>query len=218
MNSNKIIKYILIAIPLLFLAKWGIETVIYDSNKIPDINPHPTQKVRIHGQFPLDENSTLKFVVTYVNNNRKCDDTNWLAGTRFPQKREATFPAKIKNGTFESTVFLDYFIPGACDYRASYIAFYFKNKKDNRHGGTNFAKFIDRSTQKHEVFVNCSEWKFDNKIYRCELEKNGYFVTRSSLDDSQQNTPSLRYDINYYNEISDSQKDIKVNIKLEGEK
>ncbi len=217
MNIKKIIKYILIAVPLLFLAKWGIEKVVYDSNKIPEVNQNPTHKMKVHGKFPLDENSTLKFVVTYVNNNRKCDDTNWLAGTRFPQKREAIFPAKIKNGIFESTVFLDYFLPGACDYRASYMSFYFKDKKAN-HGGTNFAKFVDRNTQKHEVLVNCAEWKFDNKIYRCELEKNEYFVTRSSLDDSQQNTPSLRYDINYYNEISNSQKDIKVNIKLEGEK
>ncbi len=217
MNSNKIIKYILIAIPLVFLAKWGIETAIYNSNKIPEINPHPTQKVRIHGKFPFEEGN-LKFTVTYVNNNRKCDDTNWFAGTRFPQRREITFPTNIKNGTFESTVFLDYFLPGACDYRASYIAFYFKNHKANRHGGTNFAKFVDKNIPQHEVLVNCSEWKFNNEVYRCELEKNEYFIIRSSLDDSQQNTPSLGYFINNYNEISHLQKDIEVNIKFIGEK
>lgn len=213
MSKRKIIKYILIAVPLLLLAKWGIESVIYNSNKIPEINPNPTHKMRVHGKFPFEEGN-LKFTITYVNNNRKCDDTNWLAGTRFPQRREISFPGNKKNGTFESIVFLDYFLPGACDYRASYMAFSFKNVKTR----TNFAKFTNKSIPKHEVLVNCSEWKSDNKTYMCEVERNKYFVIRNSLDDMQENTPSLRYDISNYNEISNFQKDIEVNIKLKGEK
>lgn len=128
MNTKKIIKYILIAIPLLFLAKWGIETVMYDSNKIPDVNPHPTQKVRVHGEFPLEKDINMKIAVIYINKNPKCDRKVLLAGTQFPQKQEVTFPITIKDGKFESIVNLDDYLPGVCDWRAHRLYAFVESK------------------------------------------------------------------------------------------
>jgi len=199
---------------VLFLAKWYIETAYYNSNKTPEINPNPQEKLRIYGTFPFEQDEKLEFIVTYVNNNRKCDDTNWLSGTQFPQRREITFPANVRSGTFDSIVYLDSFVRGACDYRASYVALSFKHAET----WINFAKFVNKNIPKHEVLVNCSEQKSENKPYMCEVERNKYFVIRDSLIDMKENTPSLGYDISNYNEISNSQKDIEVNIKLKGEK
>lgn len=142
MNKQKIIKYILIAIPLLFLAKWGIETVIYDSNKIPDINPHPTRKVRIHGQFPFANDVDLKITVIYINKNPKCDHKLWIAGTQFPLKKEKTFQANIKNGFFESNINLDDYLSGSCEWEPHHLYASMKSKNnitikgDIRSGGT----------------------------------------------------------------------------------
>lgn len=128
MNSNKIIKYILIAIPLLFLAKWGIETVIYDSNKIPEINPSPKEKMRIYGKFPFEKDIDMKIAVIYINKNPKCDHKLWIAGTQFPLKKEKTFPVNIKNGFFESIINLDDYLPGVCDWRAHRLYAFMESK------------------------------------------------------------------------------------------
>ncbi len=213
MNKRKIIKYILIAVPVLFLAKWHIETAYYNSNKTPEINPNPKEKLRIYGKFPFEQDEKLDFIVTYVNNNRKCDDTNWLPGIQFPQRRKIAFPATVKNGTFNSIVYLDSFVRGACDYRASYVGLSFKYAATQ----INFIKFVNKNIPKHEVLVNCSELKSENKPYTCEVEMNQYFVLRVDLDDMKE-SESLRHDMSDYNEISNSQKDIEVNIKLKGKK
>ncbi len=131
MNTKKIIKYILIAIPLLFLAKWGIETVIYDSNKIPDINPHPTQKVRIHGKFPFENDVNMKIAILYINKNPKCDRKLWIAGTQFPHVVKKTFSTDIKKQSYESMVNLDYFATGVCQWEAHQIYAYLESKKNN---------------------------------------------------------------------------------------
>lgn len=212
MNKQKIIKYILIAIPLLFLAKCGVESTIYSANKIPEINPNPMHKMRVHGKFPF-EDANLSFTIGYVNNNQKCDDTNWLAGTRFPQKREATFPAKIKNGIFESTIFLDYYLPGLCKYDASYMGFSYRNKLANRFKEMNFIKLVNKEIPQHAISVYCSS-EINNGNIKCKLQKDEHFIERVPRDDSLK----LYYFLFNHNEVSDSHQEIKINFIFEGEK
>lgn len=131
MNIKKIIKYILIAVPVLFLAKCGVETVIYDTNKIPEINPYPKDKVRIYGKFPFENDVNMKITILYINKNRECDDRVWLAGTQFPRQAKKIFSTDIKNQSFESMVDLDYFVPGVCQWKAHRIYAYMESKKGN---------------------------------------------------------------------------------------
>jgi hypothetical protein len=122
MNIKKAIKYTLIAIPLLLLAKFGIEKVIYDSNKVPKINPHPIQKVRIHGQFPFDKNVTLShFAISYANNNPECNIKHKAFGifTAAETSRQAEINvsvARSEDNKYEAYYYQDYFLPGPCKW------------------------------------------------------------------------------------------------------
>jgi len=131
MNTRKIIKYILIAVPLLFLAKSGIESIIYNSNKIPDINPNPKEKLRIYGKFPFENDVDMKITVHYMNINPECDRKLLLAGTQFSQKAKKVFSTDISNGNFESNIYLDYFSQGICKWKAHEIYAYMVSKKKN---------------------------------------------------------------------------------------
>lgn len=122
MNIKKVIKYTLIAVPLLFIAKFGIEKIIYDSNKIPEINPHRTQKVRMHGQFPLDPNKYyIKASVRYIATNPKCDNIIWLAGTRFAQDESVDLNATMSDNHYELNIYNDYYKKGVCDWKIGEI-------------------------------------------------------------------------------------------------
>ncbi len=131
MNIKKIIKYVLIAVPLLFLAKWGIESVVYDSNKTPEINQNPTHKMRIHGKFPFGDTVKADMEALYITTNPKCDTNNWIAGIIFPQRFKKSFPATIKDGIFESDIYLDSYLPGMCEWQAHSISIKPQRKKDD---------------------------------------------------------------------------------------
>lgn len=118
MNIKKAIKYTLIAIPALFLAKFGIEKVIYDSNKIPEVNPHPTQKVRMYGQFPLDPKKYyIKAIVDYIAINPKCDPYKWFAASQFSKITYKEINATILDNNYELTIFRDYYTTGFCGWK-----------------------------------------------------------------------------------------------------
>lgn len=122
MNIKKLIKYILIAVPSLLIAKWGVESVIYDSNKIPEINLHPKEKVRIYGKFPLDTNKYyIKATVRYIATNPKCDNVIWLAGTRFAQDEQFDMNATMSDNHYELNIFRDYYKKGVCDWQVEDI-------------------------------------------------------------------------------------------------
>ncbi|MGE3613672.1 MAG: hypothetical protein AB7G20_09390 [Sulfurimonas sp.] len=133
MNIKKIIKYILIAVPLLFLAKWGIESVIYNSNKIPEINPNPKEKLRIYGKFPLDSKKFyIKASVRYIATNPKCDNVVWLAGTRFTQKKYLDLNATMSDNYYELNIHNDYYKHGICDWNIGEIDIVTTQKDTNQ--------------------------------------------------------------------------------------
>lgn len=218
MNKRKIIKYILIAVPLLLLAKWGIESMIYNSNKPPEINPNPKEKVKLYGKFPFDKDIDLKIAVIYINKNPKCDRKVWATGIQFPQKQEVTFSTTAKGGNFDSIVNLDNYLPGICNWRPHRIYASLESKKeigirgDIRAGGTAIRPAItyiasienNNTLNKNTSTILCSyEKQTFSKNYPDERTKT--FLKCNSAD-------YLKYN------ISHSQKEIEVNIKLVGEK
>lgn len=138
MNTNKIIKYILIAIPALFLAKCGVEAVVYNADLTPKINPNPTHKMKVYGNFPFEDEVKIDMGILFITTNPVCDKVNWLAGIRFPHRFMKSFPATIKDGAFKSDIYLDNYTSGFCKWRAYgvYISPQ-KNKDDSIKYNTN---------------------------------------------------------------------------------
>lgn len=136
MNIKKIIKYILIAIPALFLTKCGVEAVMYNANLKPDINPNPTHKMKVHGNFPFEDEIKLDMAVLYITTNPICDNNNWLAGIRFPQRFMKFFPATVKDETFKSDIYLDSYLPGFCKWQAYGVFLLLDGKEDVYHATT----------------------------------------------------------------------------------
>lgn len=92
MNIKKTIIYILIAIPLLLLAK-------YNESIAPGINPHPTDKMKIYGKTSFGKDCKLSFDIKYApNNSFGARRTKWIK-----------VPATIKKGSYEVTVYKDHF-------------------------------------------------------------------------------------------------------------
>lgn len=151
MNIKKTIKYILIVVPLLFLAKWGIESAIYHSNKTPEINQNPTHKMRVYGDFPFENEVKLDMAVLYITTNPICDNNNWLAGIRFPQRFMKSFPATVKDGVFESDIYLDSYMPGMCEWQAYGVFSLLQSKKDVYHATASV--HIDEEQTNDDTFV-----------------------------------------------------------------
>lgn len=116
MNTKKIIKYILIAIPLLYLAQCGY--CKFESTKSPEINPNPKEKMRIYGKFPFEKDLKLDIGLLFLTTNPKCDEGIFSTGPRFGQRFMKLFPATVKDGKYESDVYLDSYRSGMCEWRA----------------------------------------------------------------------------------------------------
>lgn len=183
MNIKTIIKYILIAIPLLFLAKFGIEKVIYDSNKIPDVNPNPKEKVRIYGKFPLNSSKYyIKVFIQYFASNPKCDTQVRLAGTSFSQEVFKELNATMLDDGYEVIIYDDYYKRGVCNWKIENINFNILSKDTNQAsyhvGFTTYIKIPSDDTPKAKSPVN---FICDNEY----LSSTNY--TRYYCEDSVQN-------------------------------
>lgn len=131
MNIKKTLKYILLAVPLLLITKCGIESAIYNSNKKPEMNPSPTHKMMVHGKFPFEDDVKFDMAVLYLTTNPECDTNNWLAGIRFPQRFMKSFPTTVKDGMFESDIYLDSYLPGICGWQAYGVSIVPQTKEDH---------------------------------------------------------------------------------------
>jgi hypothetical protein len=129
--NKKIIKYILIAIPALFLAKCGVEAVAYNADLAPTINPNPIHKIRVYGNFPFKDEVKLDMGILFITTNPICDKVNWLAGIRFPHSFMKSFPATVKDGTFDSDIYLDSYTSGFCQWRAYGVYILLQGTKDD---------------------------------------------------------------------------------------
>lgn len=216
MNIKKVIKYTLIAIPLILLAKFGIEKVIYDSNKVPEINPHPTQKVRMYGQFPLDQNKYyVKASVRYIATNPKCDNVIWLAGTRFAQDESVDVNATMSDNHYELKIHNDYYKKGVCDWQIGEVSIVTVQKDTNK-----LTYRVDFSTKKSGT--GAFKFKIDlinaksplNFVCNSEYVSSDY--TRYFCEDSVQNisAPMTSAGGSYMDIfLTDSQKEFEVNFQ-----
>lgn len=132
MEKRKIIKYILIAVPVLFLAKWYIETAYYNSNKTPEINPNPQEKLRIYGKFPLDEKKYyIGIVLDYLATNPKCDEINWFEGTRFSRIIYQELNATISDKHYSISINNDKYKNGRCGWIMNHVSLNVLKKYDS---------------------------------------------------------------------------------------
>jgi hypothetical protein len=124
-NNTKKIKKMAIVIALLLtpIAYHYAKIAFYNSNSTPNINPHPTQKMRVYGDYPFEKDIELKSIgVEYVNKNSKCNKDKWLLDEiGIPLLQTKTFPVTVKNGKFESIVYLDSYLPGICQWEAYHL-------------------------------------------------------------------------------------------------
>lgn len=131
MNIKKTIKYTLLLIIALFLAKCGVDVAMYRADLAPEVNPNPTHKMRVHGNFPFEDEVKLDMGILFITTNPICDKKNWLAGIRFPHRFMKSFPATVKDGTFESDIYLDSYQPGFCKWQAYGVYILLQGTKDD---------------------------------------------------------------------------------------
>lgn len=111
------------AIPLFLITKCGIEGALYTANKTPTINPHPTQKLRIYGKFPLEKDVVLNISSRYVLQNPKCQDgyylygLGWLMHDNLRETYTTVEAKRTANGDYEAVLYKDYYEPGFCDWK-----------------------------------------------------------------------------------------------------
>lgn len=182
MNIKKVIKYTLIAVPLLFLAKWGVEKVVYDSNKIPEINPKAKERVRVFGKFPLDPSKYyIKAFVLYFASNPQCDTQHWLAGASSEQEVHQEMNATILDDGYEVIVYNDYYRRSVCNWKIENIGLNIVSKDTNQTsyvvGFTTHIKIPSNDTPKAKSPVN----------FVCNYEHNvSSDYTRYFCEDSTQ--------------------------------
>lgn len=187
MNKRKIIKYILIAVPVLFLAKWYIETAYYNSNKTPERNPNPQEKLRIYGKFPLDSNKYyIKASVRYIATNPKCDNDNWFEGARFAQAKGIDVNASMSNGYYEINIFNDRYKFGRCEWQVGEIGIETILKNTNK--GLYYLHFVTtRSITTDDILGQAVlENVYSPLNLTCNFERISTDYTRYFCNDSSQ--------------------------------
>lgn len=217
MNIKKAIKYTLTAIPLLLLAKFGIEKVIYDANKIPEINPHPKEKLRIYGKFPLDQNKYyIKATVRYIATNPKCDKVIWLAGARFAQDESVDVNATMSDNHYELNIYNDHYKHGICDWQIGEVGIITTQKETNEPFYRVYFSTDKSGTWAFHYQDNAIKAKSPlNFVCNNEFVSNGY--TRYFCEDSVQNVKTTEEDIVLYRSkaifLPDSKKEFEVNFQ-----
>ncbi len=132
-NNTKKIKKMAIVIALLLtpIAYHYAKIAFYNSNSTPDINPHPTLKMRVYGDYPFEKDTNMKIGIRFQNKNKNCNRDKWLLDDGGSRHKIKTFPTTIKNGKFESIIYFDSYLPGICQWEAEEIYAYMQSKNDN---------------------------------------------------------------------------------------
>jgi hypothetical protein len=126
MLKNKTFKYIIyflyISLPIIFILYIYTENQKYELGRIPVINPNPTEKIKIYGKFPIDNNKYyIKASIRYIATNTKCDNVFLIAGTRFSQEKEIDINGTMFDNRYELNLYNDYFEHGVCDWQIGEI-------------------------------------------------------------------------------------------------
>ena len=122
---------IVIALLLMPIAYHYAKIAFYNSNSTPEINPHPTLKMRVYGDYPFEKDTNMKIGIRFKNNNINCNRDKWLLDNGGSRHKIKTFPTTVKNGKFESIIYFDSYLPGICQWEAEEIYAYMQSKNDN---------------------------------------------------------------------------------------
>ena len=206
-NDTKKIKKMAIVIALLLtpIAYHYAKIAFYNSNSIPDINPHPTLKMRVYGDYPFEKDTNMKIGIRFKSNNINCNRDKWLLDNGGSRHKIKTFPTTIKNGKFESIIYFDSYLPGICQWEAEEIYAYMQSKGDN-------IKLAGEMTvnAKKDVIVS---WDSDQN----ELSFDGKIMFSFPLKDKSKYEQLFPKKVNFPDEAnigSVSQKDLTEKDKL----
>lgn len=190
MNIKKVIKYtLIIAIPLLLLAKCSMQEII---NVLPpSLNSHPKEKLKVYGNFPLKDDVEFGLQATYANNNSLCDSYAISLYRETEIELDIT-PIWKEGNNFEADVYHDYFSSGICGWKLVAVGYTTKSKSSGTvingkslingkitFGSRPFA-CVSNNTQIHEdVLVECKKMsgycddlepkKMQKECVKCEL-------------------------------------------------
>lgn len=236
-NNTKKIKKMAIVIALLLtpIAYHYAKIAFYNSNSTPDINPNPTQKMRVYGDYPFEKDIELKSIgVEYVNKNPNCNKDKWLLDEiGIPLFQTKTFPVTVKNGKFESVVYLDSYLSGICQWEAYHIMANMESKKKDIEFLTARAtedinskriplSKVQIGTITHKnfpeqgktIYLECT--KFKQKIFKADKNYHIYIEWHDLLAEQDGKYDVPRMGLDWKPNISTTQKEVQVNFLDKG--
>lgn len=186
MNIKKIIKYTLIAVPLLFLVECGAESRSYASDKFMEANLRSVDKIKLYGKTSFGEECKLIFHIKYVpNSSFGMRKTKWIKVS-----------SNIKtDGTYETVVDKKYSIENSSTWQAETLIPELQCQGYSQ-GGRAMLYLSDKTTLTKRT-INCTK----------EENKN----SEKTITCAVANTHSIGFE-----EISSLQKEIEVNIVDKG--
>lgn len=107
----------------------------------PHVNPNPTKKVVVHGQFPYDRGWDLQIKTSFYTKNPRCDVTAraFLIFRMADVSREAwvEIPVAREGGnSYSFTYYEDYFQPGFCEWDQRFVYSHLFQDKEWQHGNS----------------------------------------------------------------------------------
>jgi hypothetical protein len=144
MTTKKIIKYTLIALPLMLLTNCIGQEIIRSIP--PTINPSPTAQLKIYGKFPFEKSCTLTLNIKYApNDSFGMRQTQWIK-----------VPTDIKkDGSYEAIVYKDYYKQIFSNWKMVAFSPEIKCKDYTIQGGVAMVNLTDKSTVKKKL-INCT--------------------------------------------------------------
>lgn len=219
MNKIIIIKWVLLAIPLFFITKCGIEGVLYTANKTPVINPNPNVKLRIYGKFPFEKDVSLNISSHYILQNPKCQDgyylygLGWLMHDNLRETYTTVKATRTANGDYEAVLYMDYYETGFCDWKIEGFSVNMVQKgfMADRVGSI-YASFVNKNVSNQDSTFNCgtvTKKDPDGKIFENTFcGRKGLLRDPSSEDYSRNGDGWI---VNNHLDMHNSKKEIEIN-------
>lgn len=188
-NDTKKIKKMAIVIALLLMpiAYHYAKIAFYNSNSIPDANPHPTLKMRVYGDYPYENDTNMKIGIRFKSNNINCNRDKWLLDNGGSRHKIKTFPTTIKNGKFESIIYFDSYLPGICQWEAEEIYAYVQSKNNiSIYGKESIFMaqkdvFVSWDSDQNELIFNGkikSKSQYEFELHRSTQDKYGQIFSK----------------------------------------
>lgn len=171
MNIKKIIKYILIVLPLLLLVKCSMVEII---DALPaGVNSHPTQKIKVYGNFPFKDEVDFGLRATYIATNSICDSVS-IDIKRKAERKIDLNPIWKEGNNFEIDVFHDYLSLGICGWELGAISYTMKGKLNNIVVSNEY-RMNGKRMAAIDTFACFSDNAFEHQIIPVECKKmSGY--------------------------------------------